>query len=250
MVTSLLLSLLVGATPARAGLMTASRMGVSDAETQAVEQAVSAALQKAGLEVQPWSPACRGEVSCLQEQGRASGVDAVISLGLARGPTHIIIEVEVLSVRSGQVLGQQTWKWNQTLVDSLRAATEPFAVEMGARVQRERLVAIAADAPLQRKLVPEVPLVSAPVARPSRAPAVISTIGASVALGAAAVLTGLGVAQQSKLPPLGTSRPALSHGEAEQLARGANDAYTGAAVAGGVAGALAITALVLWMTSR
>jgi hypothetical protein len=250
MVTSLLLGLLVGTTPARAGLMTTSRVAVGDAETDAVEQAVSAALRKTGLEIQPWSSTCRGEVSCLQEQGRASGVDAVISLGLARGPTHVIIEVEVLSVRSGQVLGQQTWKWNQTLVDSLRAVTEPFAVEIGARVQRERLVAVAADAPLQPNLVPEVPLVSAPVVRPSRAPAIISTTGAGVAFAAAAVLTGLGVARQSELPPLGSSRPALSRGEAEQLARGANDARTGAAVAGVVAGGLAITALVLWMTSR
>lgn len=250
MMMSLLMVLFVSTTPARVGVTLASRVGVSDADALTVERAVSEALRQTGLEVMALTLTCRGEVSCLQSLGRERGVQALVSVGLARGPTQVIIDVEVVSVSSGQVLGQQTWKWkSEAAVDSLRELMASFAAEIAQRVHREHSPE-AADAPLQPRLLPQRVLEPPLPQGPSRAPVVVMAVGAGAALVATAVLTGAGLSQQAMLPPLGSGRPPLPRAQAEAIAGGANDAFTGAAIVGGLAVGLAVTTVVLWVTSR
>ena len=251
MMTSLLMTLVVSVSPARVGVTLASRVGVSDADTLTVERAVSEALSQTDLEVMSLTLTCRGEGDCLVRAGQEHDVQALVSLGLARGPTHVIIDVEVISVLSAKVLGQQTWKWkSEARIDSLRELMANFSAEVAQRVRSERAAAAVADAPLQPRLlpqrVPEPPLPQAP----SRVPAVVFTVGAGAALVATAVLAGAGLSQQAALPLLGSPQPPLPREQAEAMAAGANNAFTGAAIAGGLAGGLAITALVCWVTSR
>ena len=256
MMTSLLMTLVVSASPARVGVTLASRVGVSDADALTVERAVSEAMSQTDLEVMSLTLTCRGEENCLMREGQEHDVQALVSLGLARGPTHVIIDVEVLSVRSGKVLGQQTWKWkSEARVDSLRELMASFSAEVAQRVRSERAEAAAtavvvADAPLQPRLLPQQLAEPTLPQAPSRAPAVVFTVGAGVALVATALLTGAGLSQQAELPLLGSPRPPLPLDEAQRIAEGANNAFTGAAIAGGLAGGMAITALVCWVTSR
>ena len=247
MTGALWLSLLVAAGPPRVALMTGSRVGVGEKEAAQLSARLGNELKAAGLSVLEVSLPCRGEYACLQEQGRALDVEAVVSLTLASGPRQVAIDAETVSVRTASSLDQRSISWkNKQPLESLDPLLRECAVQIAARV----LAARPPDAPTQVALTPSLPVEALPVVvlKPppvSRAPELV-TGGLTLALGiAAGVLTGVAADQQARLaaePPF-----TLTREQAVQRRDTANGTYTAAAASGGVAGALALTALTLWL---
>lgn len=241
------LSLLVAAAPPRVALMTGSRVGVGEKEAAQLSARLSSELKAAGLSVLEVSLPCQGEYACLQEQGRAVDVEAVVSITLASGPRQVAIDVETVSVRTARSLDQRSLNWkNKQPLESLDPLLRECAGQIAARVLAER----PPDAPTQVSLTPSLPVAAPPavVLAPlpvSRAPELV-TGGLAVALGiAAGVLTGVAADQQARLaaePPF-----TLTREQAVERRDAANNTYTAAAVSGGVAGALALTALTLFL---
>lgn len=249
MMTALWLSLAVAAAPPRVALMTASRVGVAEKDAAQLEARLSRALGEAGLQVLAVSLPCNGVYSCLQEQGRALDVEAVVSITLASGPRQVAVDVETVSVRSGGVLDQHSIGWkNKQPVTTIASMLEDCARAIATRVLAERPVE---DAPKVVVLTPPPPVVATPlvIAPPpppvSRAPELV-TGGLAVAAGiAAAVLTGLAAGQQQQLDRAAPYSLTLAQATAQRDA--ANGLYTAGAVTGGAAAALALTSLTLFL---
>jgi hypothetical protein len=238
------LTLVVAAAPPRVALMTASRVGVAEKEEAQLNAKLTAALKEAGLSVLEVSLPCQGDSKCLQEQGRALDVEAIVTITLAGGPRQIAIDVETVLVRSAASLDQRSINWkNKTAVEGLGPQLHECAASIAQKVLAER----PPDAPTKVSLIPVavlpprvVVLAPPPV---NRAPEVV-TGATAVALGlVAAVLTGLAADQQARLAV------PYTHTLAQAVARRdeANTLYTAAAVSGGVAGALAVTTLTLML---
>jgi len=232
-----------------------SRVGLTDKKASEFLARIEAALTKEGLVLARAKPACAGDRTCLVTTARAERQDAVVSVALVMSLKSVIVDLEAVSVTSSTVLAQANFKVkaiDSTLPESVpafaRAIGEQLAAEAKAALEAKR----AADAPVKVQLEPPpaTVVVLPPAPLPSRAPVVLTVVGAGAALIAAAVLVGVGVSTQSQLPPRDSSRDPISRDRAQQLIDGTNTAYTGALIAGGAAGALGLTALILGVTSK
>ncbi len=243
---SLCLSLVVAALPPRVALMTASRVNVAEAPAAQLNARLATALKEAGLVVLEVNLPCQGDYACLQQQGQGVDVEAVVSVTLASGPRQIAIDVETVSVRTASSIDQRGFGWkNKQPLDSITTSIDECARAVAQKVLAARPV----DVPKQVVLTPApaaaAVVVIAPAVAVSRAPEAI-TGGAAVAMGiAAAVLAGVAFDQQSRLatePPF-----TLTREQATARRDAANATYSAAAVSGGVAGALALTSLTLFL---
>ncbi len=243
MTAAVFLSLVLTAAQPRVALMTASSVGVGAKEAAQLNARLTSALREAGLQVLEVSLPCQGEYACLQEQGRAVDVEAVVSITLANGPRQIAIDVETVSVRSASALDQRALSWkNKQPLEVLEPLLRECAVLIATKILAER----PPDAPVKVSLTPVEPVrpeVVIPAVAVSRVPEAV-TGGAALVLGlVAAVLTGVAADQQARLG----GEPAFTLTRDQAVARrdAANGTYTAAAVSGGVAGSLAISALAL-----
>ena len=245
MTTMLLLAL--AAAPPRVALMTGSRVGVSEKEAAQLSARLSAQLKAAGLTVLEVNLPCQGDAACLQTQGRDVGVEAVVSITLASGPRQVAIDVETVLVATGASIDQRSLNWkNKQPVELIDPLLRECAEAIALKVIAQRPV----DAPVKVALTPEVvvtpaPLITAPPPGVNRTPELVVG-GGAVALGiVAAVLTGIAAGQQHDLA---AAKPfTLTPVEANAQRDAANGTYTSAAVTGGLAGALAITTVTLFL---
>jgi hypothetical protein len=232
----------------------ATRVGLNEKIASDLLTRVEGELSKEGLTSKRVTQSCDGERACLVELGKSTAQDAVIAVSLVMSLKSIVVDLEGVSVASGTVLGQTNFK--------LKGADAPLpeSVAAFARSVREQLEAemkarqLALDAPVKPVLEPAAPTapgVEVPLTNPpTKRPVMITTIAAGAALIAAVVLFGVGASQQAQLPPRESMLPPLAPERAQELVDGANTAYTGAAIAGGAAGGLAITAIILGVTSK
>ncbi len=234
-------------------LMTPStRVGLNEKIAGDLLGRLERVLSQAGLTLKRVTQACEGERSCLVELGKKEAQDAVVVVALVMSLKSIVIDLEAVSTASGTVLGQANFKLkgpDAPLPDSVtafaRAIGEQLALEAKARD-------FVADAPLKAMLEPPPePALTIPLApSPSRTPVIISAVGAGAALVAAIILFGVGSSAQSKLPPRDSMLAPLPRDQAQQLVNDANTAYTGAAIAGGAAGAIGLAAILAGVTSK
>jgi hypothetical protein len=231
----------------RVALTTSTRVGLSEKVASELLARLEAGLALDGLTFERATQACDGERACLVALAKAHQQDAVVAVALVMSLKSILVDLEAVSAKSGTVLGQANFKLkgpDAPLPESLTVFARGLAEQLALEAKPTPV-----DAPLQPVLEPTLaPALVLPVAAPSRAPVVITAVGAGVALVAAAVLIGVGASTQAQLPPRDSTLPPLSLERAQQLVDGANGAYTGAAIAGGAAGALGVTALILAVT--
>ncbi len=238
----------------RQALVTAStRVGLSEKIAGELLLRVETVLTREGLIVKRVAQSCDGERACLVALGKDEARDVVVVVALVMSLKSIVVDLEAASTATGTVLSQTNFKLkgpDAALPDAVVLFARGIAEQLDLEAKaRKRL----ADAPLEPRLAPALPApeLLVPIApAPSRVPVVISAVAAGAALIAAAVLVGVGAAQQGELPPRDSNKPALSPERAQQLVDGANGAYTGAAIAGGAAGALGLTAIILGVTAR
>lgn len=247
---ALLLCFLAGPATAasRVLITTSTRVGLSEKVARDLLARLEAGLARDGLTFERATQSCDGERACLVALAKAGQQDAVVAVALVMSLKSIVVDLEAVSAKTGTVLGQANFKLkgpDAPLPESLTL----FARGLSEQLELEAKPA-PVDAPLKAVLEPPPPPPSLviPVAAPSRAPVVVTAVGAGVALVAAAVLIGVGASTQAQLPPRESTLPPLSLERAQQLVDGANGAYTGAAIAGGAAGALGVTALILAVT--
>ena len=251
--------LLLGSSSSWAGkqvlLTQSSRVGLTDKKATELLGRLEAALSKE-LGVLRVNLDCQGERACLVAKVKEAGRDAVVSVSLAMSLKSIIVDLEAVSTSSGAVLAQANFKVKPTDV-SLPDAVGSFARSLGEQLDAEARAALeakrVADAPVKVALLPplaDVPVVTFPATPPSRAPIVITGVAAGVALVASAVLLGVALSTQAQLPPRDSTRDPISLEQVQRLVEGANTAYTGALIAGGAAGALSLTAIILGVTSK
>lgn len=230
---------------------TTTRIGLNEKIASELLVRIESALTQEGLLGKRVTQACDGARACLVELGKKEAHDAVVAVSLVMSLKSIVVDLEGVSVASGTVLSQTNFK--------LKGADAPLpeSVTTFARGVREQLELEAKtrqlDAPVKVQLEPPPPtpsLVLPDEAPRSRGPVMITTIAAGAALVAAVVLFGVAAGQQSQLPPRDSMLPPLSRERAQELVDGSNTAYTGAAIAGGAAGALGITTLILGVTSK
>ncbi len=248
----LLLHLMLTATP-KVGLTIGSRVGVPEGEAITVRDDLKKALVVTGLEVEAADWSCGADHACLRDKGKAAGLGAVVSLTLARGPVSITVDIEVVSTQTGAQLAQYTWKWKRGAERALADGLQVLARNLAAPIVAHQNAVTQSDAPVKDSLVlvlTPLPKPELSANQPSRAPVVVTAVGAGAALIACAVFTGVAVANHGELPPVGSGRELIPLARAEQLRDAANGAYTGAAVAGGVAAGLAVTSLVLWLVTK
>ena len=233
-----------------------SRVGLTDKKASEFLARIEAALTKEGLVLARAKPACEGERTCLVAAARAEAQDAVVSVALVMSLKSVIVDLEAVSVATSTVLAQANFKVkaaDSTLPDTVPTFARAIGEQLGAEAKAALEAKRAADAPVKVQLEPPAPapVVVLPVApAPSRLPVVLTAVGAGVALITAAVLVGVAVSTQSQLPPRDSTREPIPLDRAQQLVDGTNTAYTGAVIAGGAAGALGVTALILGVTSK
>jgi hypothetical protein len=232
-------------------LVESSSVGVTQKKAVELLSRLEAVLIKEGLAPKTVRLACAGERACLVAAAAAEGQDAVISVSLVMSLKSVIIDLEAVSTTTSTVLAQANFKVKATDA-SLPDAVSTFARSIGERLDEAKK--IVADAPVKVQLEPPAPPppleVVIPVTPPSRAPLVLTAVGAGVALVASAILVGVGASTQAQLPRRDSTADALPLDRAQQLVAGANTAYTGAVIAGSAAGALGVTALILGLTSK
>ena len=237
-------------------LITATtRVGLSEKLANDLLARVENELARQGFTSKRVTQSCDGERGCLVELGRSAAQDVVVAVSVVTSLKSIIVDLEGISVASGTVLAQTNFKLKgadaplpESVTAFARSLGEQLALEAKARAM------LALDAPKKPVLEPSAsaePGVEVPLTTPPRrGPVVFTTIAAGAALIAAVVLWGVGAGQQAQLPPRDSMRTPLPPERAQQLVDGANTAYTGAAIAGGAAGGLALTAIILGATSK
>lgn len=232
---------------------TATRVGLNEKIAHELLTRVESALTQEGLVVKRVEQSCDGERACLVELGAKEAQDAVVAVSLVMSLKSIIVDLEAVSTASGTVLSQTNFKLkgpDGVLPQTVTVFAHGIEEQLEAEAKLKRL---AVDAPTRTVLEPPPPTPSLNVPltpSPSRTPVTIASLGAGAALVAAIVLFGVGASQQSQLPPRESMLTALAPERAQQLVDGANTAYTGSAIAGGAAGALGITAIILAVTSK
>ncbi len=232
-----------------------SRAGLSDKKADELLGRIEAALTKKGLVLLRATPPCAAQRACLVSAAHREAQDAVVSVALVMSLKSVIVDLEAVSAATSTVLAQANFKVNLTDT-SLPETAAAFAGAIGEQLEAEARAArdakkAAADAPVLVKLEPVEAAVVVPMTPPpSRAPVVLTAVGAGVALVTAAILVGVGASTQAQLPPRDSTREPVSIERAQQLVDGVNSAYSGALVAGGAAGALGFTTLILGLTSK
>ena len=232
---------------------TTTRVGLNEKIANELLARVESALTREGLLAKRITQACDGDRACLVELGKKEAHDAVVAVSLVMSLKSIVVDLEGVSVASGTVLSQTNFKLKG--VDApLPESVATFARGIGEQLGLEaKMKTKTIDAPVKAQLEPPPPapaLVLPEEAPRSRGPVMITTIATGAALVAAVVLFGVAAGQQNQLPPRDSMLQPLSRERAQQLVDGANTAYTGAAIAGGAAGALGITTLILGVTSK
>ncbi|MDP2271799.1 MAG: hypothetical protein Q8K32_13755 [Archangium sp.] len=235
-------------------LLTATtRVGLREKFANDLLTRVQAELMKEGLTTRQVTQSCDGERACLVELGKNEAHEAVVAVSLVMSVKSIVVDLEGVSVASGTVLGQTNFKLKNADAPFPESVTT-FARGLGQQLEAEKKARqLALDAPVKPVLEPAemqqvevVPLAAAP----TKGPVMVTSIAAGAALIAAVVLFGVGASQQAQLPPRESMLPPLAPERAQQLIDGANTAYTGAGIAGGAAGGLAVTAFILGVTSK
>lgn len=251
---SLVAVLVVGATPAPDYAVTATRrVGISPEELEAQLGILSRALaahrgrtlgtpvpaaefaervKKAGAR-QPST--CAGNVECVATIGRAVGLARLVSTQFVQLGGELTVDAALVDVASMKVVSTAT-----------ATVRTPARVDMDALAQTLLSSLPVTDAPVEAHLEP-VPAVTPPPVLELRQPGLRAGRGIAIGLGAGAIVAvGAGVvmgsiaASRNELLRKTSPDFATQQAEVRSLAAGADVAY-------GVAGALAVGAVVVWL---
>ena len=192
----------------------------------------AATLERAGF---PDTTVCSGSAPCVSSLARVSGLARIVALQLVKVGSELAIDVSVVDA-SGRILGVVTRSVKlKTANDELSS----LAAELISKLPPP------ADAPVEVKLTPPTPPPTVEVTPPpfptGRKVALGLGGGAVVALG---VGVGLGVSALGQSKALSPLDPQF-----ENKAAAARGTALGADLTYGLAGALAVSALVAWLIS-
>ena len=191
-------------------------------------------LERAGF---PDTSVCNGSAACVSSLARVSGLSRIVALQLVKVGTELAIDVSVVEGSSGRILGVVTRSVKlKTASDALFELAAELVTKLPA----------PSDAPTEIALTPEPPPppsveLTPPSLPTGRKVALGLGGGAVVALG---IGVGLGVSALEQSKALSAADPRF-----EERAAAARSTALGADLTYGLAGALAVGALVTWLVS-
>ncbi|MBL8940505.1 MAG: hypothetical protein JNM69_38525 [Archangium sp.] len=238
-----LVALLLAASPSTGLLVELGRGDVKPALAQKAQKALMREFAGAGIEVV--ASACTSRACALTEAG-ASKRDVVVLITAAMVLKTVVLDLEAVSVKTGNAFGQTTLRVKETqleqplgLQDFTKSLVEQLSLEQAEPAPPPPAVVAAPVVPVL--VVTPLP----PASAPSRTGPIASFIGAGAFAVAGGTMALLGISRGSTLRD-GMARPLP---EALQL-RDEGNTFFSLAFASAVLAAALVTAGIVWWLSQ